>query len=76
MPKQNASAIIRKKRVTFAPKRSRGVLMVEAATRALAATTLSKRKLKGILKKSSYKKVSKSKKNVSYSKKSVRYGLD
>jgi len=54
-------------------------LMEEVATRALAASSLVpkvKQKLKGILKKSSYKKKKKATKDVSSKKKSVRYVLD
>jgi DNA primase catalytic subunit len=79
MPKQNVSANTKRRRVTFAKKISRKLLIEEVATRALAASSLTpqvKKTLKGILKKSSYKKKKKATKDVSSKKKSVRYVLD
>jgi len=79
MPKQNVSANTKRRRVTFAKKVEVRDLMEEVATRALAASSLEqkvKRKMKGILKKTSYKKKKKAKKDDSSKKKSVRYVLD
>tara|TARA_B100000902_G_C26427904_1_gene490103 strand:+ start:239 stop:481 length:243 start_codon:yes stop_codon:yes gene_type:complete len=79
MPKQNVSVNTKRRRVTFAKKISTKLLIEEVATRALAASSLIpkvKKKLKGILKKSSYKKKKKATKDVSSKKKSVRYVLD
>ena len=79
MPKQNVSANTKRRRVTFAEKISRKALMTEVATRAFGASSLNvkvKKKLKGILKKSSYKKKTTATKDVSSKKKSVRYVLD
>lgn len=79
MPKQNVSANTKRRKVTFAKKISTEALMAEAATRAFGASSLNvkvKKKLKGILKKSSYKKKTKTTKDVSGKKKSVRYVLD
>jgi hypothetical protein len=79
MPKQNVSANTRRRRVTFAKKISTEALMTELASRAFGASFLNpkvKRKLKGILKKSSYKNKTVSKKHAAVEKKSVRYVLD
>ena len=78
MPKQNVSANTKKRRVTFAKKLEVRDLMEEVATRALAASSISKvkKKMKGILKKSSYKKKKESRKDDSIKKKSVRYLSD
>jgi len=54
MPKQNASVAIKRGRATSI-KRNAKLLIGDTATRALAnATLVGKKKLKGILKKSSY----------------------
>lgn len=79
MPKQNAFAPTKKKRVTFAKKIITKLLMEEVATRALAESSLGvvvKKKMKGILKKSSYKKKQKLDKDVTSKQKSVRYVFD
>lgn len=79
MPKQNVSVSTKRRRVTFAKKLEVKDLMEEVATRALAASSLIpkvKKKMKGILKKSSYKKKKKATKDVSSKKKSVRYVHD
>ena len=76
MPKQNAFAPTKKKSVTFAKKISTKQLMEEVATRALAESSLSvvvKKKMKGILKKSSYKNKKIMSKDVTNKQKSVRY---
>lgn len=79
MPKQNVSANIKRRRVTFAKKLEVRDLMEEVATRAFAQSSLKakvKKKMKGILKKTSYKKKKEATKDVSSKKKSVRYVLD
>ena len=76
MPKQNVSFRTKRKRVTFAKKLEVSDLMEDIATRALARSSLEVKKVKGILKKSSYKKKSRLKKDVPSKKKSVRYVLD
>ena len=76
MPKQSVSANIKRRRVTFAKKINTKLLIEEVATRALAASSLKtkvKKKLKGILKKTSYKKKKELKKDDTAKKKSVRY---
>lgn len=76
MPKQNASAPTKKKRVTFS-KKNMEVRMEDIATRALENSHLVARtkEIRGILKKSSYKKKKKTIKNESNSKKRVRYRI-
>tara|TARA_B100000902_G_scaffold220954_1_gene209836 strand:+ start:5463 stop:5705 length:243 start_codon:yes stop_codon:yes gene_type:complete len=74
MPKQNASAATKRKRVTFS-KKNVELRMEDIATRALANSHLVARpkQIRGILKKSSYKGKKKARKNESNSKKRVRY---
>ena len=74
MPKQNASAATKRRRVTFA-KKNVELCIENIATRALANSHLVARpkQIRGILKKSSYKKKKKTIKHESNSKKRVRY---
>lgn len=74
MPKQNASAATKRKRVTFSKKKVE-LCIEDIATRALANSHLVARpkQIRGILKKSSYKGKKKTTKHESNSKKRVRY---
>lgn len=71
MPKQNALSRTKKRKVTFAKKPVSTLYEEDIVSRALASSHIGGKRIKSILKKSSYKKENKSLKNVQNKKKSV-----